>query len=86
MLTDVTSVSAVVVAAGAGLMNAFLFAAARRGDVATVEQLLSHNSIKAQANCIDETLRSPLHVAVQRYDFHSLQFARPCVMLGPVGV
>ena len=49
-----------------GLMNAFLFASARRGDVANVEHLLSNNTVKAQANCFDENLQSPLHVAVQR--------------------
>jgi hypothetical protein len=31
-----------------GLMNAFLFAAARRGDVVTAERLLSHNVVQAQ--------------------------------------
>jgi ankyrin repeat protein len=49
-----------------GLMNAFLFAAARRGDVHNVEHLLSNNTIKAQPNCVDDNLQSPLHVAVQR--------------------
>ncbi len=31
-----------------GLMNAFLFAASRKGDVGMVELLLSHNVVQAQ--------------------------------------
>jgi hypothetical protein len=48
-----------------GLMNAFLFAAARRGAVEIAERLLSNPSVKAQTNVVDERSRSPLHVAVE---------------------
>ena len=52
-----------------GVMNAFLFSAAREGHEDIVRLVLSGHAVKAQVNCLDTYMRSPLYITVHKGHF-----------------